>query len=71
MPTFSLLLKHAELDRRNAETIARIAQETHTDDREIPALSRLGDEKQLRGIPAIARGVTGAIPGSRPGKNLR
>lgn len=29
-------------------------------------LSRLGDEKQLRGIPAIGRGVQGHIPGTRP-----
>lgn len=25
-----------------------------------------GDEQKLRGIPAIARGVSGHIPGSRP-----
>lgn len=25
-----------------------------------------GDERKLRGIPAIARGVPGEIPGSRP-----
>lgn len=25
-----------------------------------------GDEQKLRGIPAIARGVPGAIPGTRP-----
>lgn len=32
-------------------------------------LSLLGDEQQLRGIPAIARGVQGAIPGTNPGKH--
>ena len=26
---------------------------------------------ELRGIPAIGRGVTGASPGTRPGDNLR
>lgn len=25
-----------------------------------------GDERRLRGIPAIGRGVSGAIPGTRP-----
>jgi hypothetical protein len=30
-----------------------------------------GDERRLRGIPAIGRGVAGAIPGTRPGANLR
>jgi hypothetical protein len=29
-----------------------------------------GDERKLRGIPAIGRGVAGAIPGTRPGSNL-
>lgn len=33
-------------------------------------LSRLGDEQQLRGIPAIARGVQGAIPGTNPALTL-
>lgn len=30
-----------------------------------------GDERKLRGIPAIARGVSGVSPGTRPGDNLR
>lgn len=29
-----------------------------------------GDERALRGIPAIGRGVAGAIPGTRPGNDL-
>jgi hypothetical protein len=29
-----------------------------------------GDEKALRGIPAIGRGVAGAIPRTRPGDGL-
>ena len=29
-----------------------------------------GDERKLRGIPAIGRSVAGAIPGSSPGSNL-
>lgn len=29
-----------------------------------------GDERKLRGIPAIGRGVACAIPGTRPGGNL-
>ena len=29
-----------------------------------------GDERKLRGIPAIGRGVTGAVGGSVPGANL-
>lgn len=57
--------------RREALTLdrqtARIALETSTDlppitNRATPA----GDERKLRGIPAIGRGVQGAIPGTRP-----
>lgn len=72
MPTFSLAQKHAELDAHNAEVLVRIARESG----EVPVepasrvLSRLGDEAQLRGIPALARGVSGAIGGSRPGVGL-
>ena len=29
-----------------------------------------GDERRLRGIPAVGRGCSGAIAGSRPGENL-
>jgi hypothetical protein len=29
-----------------------------------------GDERRLRGIPAIGRGCAGAIRGTRPGVNL-
>jgi hypothetical protein len=29
-----------------------------------------GDERKLRGIPAIGRSVAGCIPGTRPGGNL-
>jgi hypothetical protein len=67
--TFSLQQKHAELDRHNAQMLVRIAR----DSGDVPmtdmprVLSRLGDELQLRGIPAIGRGVAGAIPGSNPG----
>jgi hypothetical protein len=68
MPTFPLLVKHAALDEHNARLIARIAKDTNT--APVPnsgkTLSRLGDEQQLRGIPAIGHGVQGAIPGTRP-----
>lgn len=30
-----------------------------------------GDNKQLRGIPAIGRGVRGAIPGTNPEQAIR
>ena len=48
----------------------RVIQETGP-----PELHRTGpaggDNHQLRGIPAIGKGVTGAIPGSRPEDCIR
>lgn len=73
MPTFSLAQKHADLDAHNARLIAQVARETGgnlTQERERKVLSRLGDEQQLRGIPAVGRGVTGAINRTRPGDGL-
>lgn len=62
-------IRLAHLDAHNAKTLATITRDTHTDDRERPALSRLGDEQQLRGIPVVgAPGVGGAINGTRPGR---
>lgn len=60
-------LRNAELDRVNAEKMAEIARETETDTPALAVLSLLGDERQLRGIPAIGRGVAGAIAGTSPG----
>ena len=49
----------------------RIAMETDdTPLRPEVQLSRLGDERQLRGIPALSRGLRGAIAGSVPGDGL-
>jgi len=48
--------------------MAEIAIET---EREIPkalcCATAAGDERRLRGIPCIARGVGGTSPGTRPG----
>jgi hypothetical protein len=73
IPTESRHLRHArqrqlatDLDKRQA----RIALETgqplpppSSSSRKTPAG---GDARQLRGIPALARGVSGAINGTRP-----
>lgn len=64
-----LAIKHAELDQHFARERARIAIETSNMDEEATpgrVISFLGDELKLRGIPAIGRGVQGAIPGTRP-----
>jgi len=69
VPTFSLNQKHADLDAHNAETMIRLARETgDTPTRDFKILSLIGDELQLRGIPAIGRGVAGHIAGTNPGR---
>ncbi len=65
-----LVVKHAMLDEHNAQTMKRIAQDTATSDtpiRTAQGVTAGGDERRLRGIPALARGVGGAVNGSRPG----
>jgi hypothetical protein len=57
---------HAELAAQRAHlerTLNETTDTTTTTHRTTPA----GDSRKLRGIPAIARGVTGAIPGTTPG----
>jgi len=60
--------------RQYAEHCAKqLAEIVVTDDEVQPQrfASKLpGDEKALRGIPAIGRGVAGAIPRTRPGDGL-
>lgn len=34
-----------------------------------PSATLPGDSRRLRGIPCVARGVAGAIPGSSPAKS--
>jgi hypothetical protein len=69
MPTFSLQQKHADLDHHNAQLILEVARDTGTTPiTETKVLSLIGDEQQLRGIPAIGRGVQGCITGTAPGR---
>lgn len=58
------LLTRKEIDAKNARLIAELAMEA-----EPGLLFRPGADdgnKRLRGIPAIGRNVSGAIPGTRP-----
>jgi hypothetical protein len=71
VPTFTLLAKHAALDAANAQLLAQLAREAdvHTPMRPTAATAG-GDEAKLRGLPAIGRGVSGAIRGTKPGASL-
>jgi hypothetical protein len=45
---------------------ARVALETSAPEQPVTGATAGGDERKLRGIPAIGRGVAGAIAGSVP-----
>jgi hypothetical protein len=71
MATFLIAVRNAQLDAENARILARITLETAAEGKTLAGATAAGDSRKLRGIPAIGRGVSGAIPGSQPGSNLR
>jgi hypothetical protein len=60
-------VQRQRLDEHYAKQLAEAARDTDSVLPERFASKLPGDERALRGIPAIGRGVTGAIPGTRPG----
>lgn len=71
-PAASIIRRHneAQADREKLERI-HAAANANAPDLDSSRRTRIGstaggDEQRLRGIPAIGRGVTGAIPGSSP-----
>lgn len=67
MATFSLHARRALEAARNAKLIAKLSREDGAPVFERPRHAvDGGDERTLRGIPAIGRGVGGAIAGTRP-----
>lgn len=67
MPTFPLPDRHRELDEHHHRQRQRIERETATIIVVITTTAtNAGDESKLRGVPVIADGVPGHIPGSRP-----
>lgn len=59
-------LETHETRRAHAQKLARVVQENDIDLRERPTRHTAADSRTLRGIPAIGRGVAGAIPGTSP-----
>lgn len=55
-------------DQANVDRAVRASADTPTSATLTPATAG-GDHRKLRGIPAIGRGVTGAIPGTAPGRD--
>jgi len=67
MASLLLIVKHEQEARHAAETMRRIELETSTTPLStVSGATAGGDERKLRGIPAIGRGVTGAIAGTVP-----
>ena len=59
-----------QLHQEQARILANALLDLNPDDPELQkryATTLAGDERKLRGIPAIGRGVAGAIPGTSPG----
>lgn len=69
----NLALRREALERAQAAVLLELSREgpDRVEMRASKQLSRVGDEAQLRGLPAIGRGVRGAIRGTRPGDGLR
>lgn len=68
MASLLLVVKHWEEERKALLQMQRIAMETATTPvtYEVHRVTAAGDERKLRGIPAIGRGVAGAITGTVP-----
>lgn len=62
LPRFRRHEEAAEDYRRTSQRLRESGEPAQT----TKILSLLGDERQLRGIPAIGRGVRGAIAGTIP-----
>ena len=67
MASLLLVVKHWQQEQHILERNRRIALETSTTPEVgVKGATAGGDERKLRGIPAIGRGVTGAISGTVP-----
>ena len=66
MASLLLVVKHWQQEQHILERNRRIAIETSTETAVVGGATAGGDERKLRGIPAIGRGVTGAIAGTVP-----
>jgi hypothetical protein len=69
--SISLATRRRQFAEHCAKKLAEVAVDTGGVQPERTFSSKLpGDERALRGIPAIGRGVAGAIPRTRPGDGL-
>ena len=64
-------VRASTMKQQQGETLARIAQETDSTIERPSYATAAGDQRKLRGIPAIGRGVAGAIRGTSPHGTIR
>jgi hypothetical protein len=60
--------RRAQLEREEQMKVDRAVNESVGNPSTVIRATLPGDIRRLRGIPAIGRGVDGAIPGTRPGQ---
>lgn len=73
MASILLVVKHAELDAHNAKVMVQIARDTATSDtpiRTAQGATAGGDERKARGVPILAKGIGGVMPGTSPHQML-
>jgi hypothetical protein len=60
-----------QLEAQDSAKVDRIVRESSSEDvGYVAGATSRGDALRLRGLPAIGRGTSGAIRGTRPGENL-
>lgn len=64
---FNQAMERVEDERK----LGRILQETGETPKSVARATLAGDPRRLRGIPVIARGVSGTSPGTDPSTVLR
>lgn len=70
MPNILLALKRRLLDEHYAKQLATIARDTGEPQPDRFQQKLPGDELALRGLPALGRGVSGEIRGTRPDRAI-
>lgn len=66
----SLAVRRRQFDEHCAKKLAEVVEVDDQVQQDRFQSKLPGDERALRGIPAIGRGVAGAIPNTRPGDGL-
>jgi hypothetical protein len=71
LPRSSLGAQHHALRVEQARVLAKVILENCDAPPRMHRPSLVADPVSLRGIPAVGRGVSGAVRGSRPGDGIR